>query len=506
MASLLTPPGTPVQGEKLLSQRPAWTATLESIKRTSIHVYHRVSPLAIHSLKRLQPWMPTRQWRRNSRLRPTAYLDGLRGFAALLVYILHHQLWAHDSLNSDKIFENAFGYEGRFYFAQFPGIRTFFSGGHFSVTVFFVISGYVLSAKPLALLHSGDHAKLADNLASALFRRWIRLYIPILATTFVFMAGAWLIHGAQAHYKPHARFRDEFWDWYNELGNFSFIFKTGGVPWVKYNFHAWTIPLEFKGSIVIYTCIMAFSRLRRNARIWLQLGLIYYFLYVVDGWYCSCFLAGMLLADIDIMAEHNQLPEWMTNLEPYKDTIFRMLFIIAMYLGGVPAYGLDIANLRDAPGWYYLSFLRPQSVYMPKSYYLVFAGIFLVAATQRISWLRSFFELPFNQYLGKVSYAFYLVHGPVLWTIGDRVYAAVGWTRATHSVNVPAWVNAFRLPSFGPVGLEFNFLCAHLVLFPLTLWVAKMATNAFDDPAIKFARWLYEKLLAPEEESEKVLV
>ena len=504
MASLLTPPGTPVLDEKLSSQRPAWTTVLDSIKHATIHVHHRLSPLVVHSLRRLQPWMPTKQWRRNPRLRPTAYLDGLRGFAALLVYILHHELWAHDSLRADKIFENAFGYQGRYYFAQFPGIRTFFSGGHFSVAVFFVISGYVLSAKPVALLHSGDYVKLGDNLASALFRRWLRLYIPVFATTFVYMIGCWLVHGSQTVYKPEPNFRDEFWKWYGELKAFSFVFRTGGELSISYNFHAWTIPLEFKGSIAIYTSIMAFSRLSRNARIWLQLGLIFYFLYIVDGWYCSCFMAGMLLVDIDIMAEHNQLPEWMANLEPFKDTIFRILFIIAIYLGGVPAH--DTAILRDAPGWYYLSFLHPQSVRMPKSFYLVFAGTFLVASTQRISWLRSFFELPFNQYLGKVSYGFYLVHGPVLWTIGDRIYAAVGWARSTHSVNISAWVNAFRLPRFGPVGLEFNFLCAHLVLLPLTLWLAKIVTNTFDEPAIKFARWLYEKLLAPEEESEKHLV
>jgi peptidoglycan/LPS O-acetylase OafA/YrhL len=420
------------------------------------------------------------------------------------VYILHHEVWAHESLKSDKIFENAFGYQGRYYFAQFPGIRTFFSGGHLSVAVFFVISGYVLSAKPLALLYSGDFLKLGDNLASALFRRWIRLYIPIIATTFIYMICVWLIHGSQTMYKPEPIFRDEFWSWYRELMHFSFVFRAGGgVPWVNYNSHAWTIPLEFKGSIVIYTSIMAFSRCSKNSRVWLQLGLIFYFLYVVDGWYCSCFVAGMLLVDIDLMAEHNQLPDWMTKLEPFKDTIFSILFIVGIYLGGVPSYGVDIAILRDSPGWYYLSFLRPQSVYNPKSFYLFFAGVFLVASTQRISWLRFFFELPFNQHLGKVSYAFYLVHGPVLWTIGDRIYAAVGWPRSTHSVNVAGWVNAFRLPRFGPVGLEFNFLCAHLVLFPLTLWLAKIVTNTVDEPAIKFARWLYEKLVAPEEESEK---
>jgi hypothetical protein len=35
------------------------------------------------------------------------------------------------------------GYDGKYYFACLPGIRTLFSGGHFAVSVFFVLSGYI---------------------------------------------------------------------------------------------------------------------------------------------------------------------------------------------------------------------------------------------------------------------------------------------------------------------------------------------------------------------------
>ena len=66
----------------------------------------------------------------------TAYLDGLRGFAAFVVYWHHHQLWPRAI--ADIIFENAYGYENRYYFACLPGVRTFFTGGHFAVAVFFV--------------------------------------------------------------------------------------------------------------------------------------------------------------------------------------------------------------------------------------------------------------------------------------------------------------------------------------------------------------------------------
>jgi len=70
------------------------------------------------------------------RIHQTAYLDGLRGFAAFIVYWHHQQLWPRPL--ADIILENAYGYENRYFFAALPGIRTFFTGGHFAVAVFFV--------------------------------------------------------------------------------------------------------------------------------------------------------------------------------------------------------------------------------------------------------------------------------------------------------------------------------------------------------------------------------
>lgn len=62
------------------------------------------------------------------------------------------------------------------------------------MSTFFVISGYVLSTKPMSLIHVGDQAKLADSLGSALFRRRLRLFIPLICTTFLYMM-SWHLFG-----------------------------------------------------------------------------------------------------------------------------------------------------------------------------------------------------------------------------------------------------------------------------------------------------------------------
>ena len=431
------------------------------------------------------------------KLRRTAYLDGLRGFAAFLVYWQHHELWVHEYDLTNSIFDNGFGYEGKYAFCAFPGVRLFFTGGHFAVATFFIISGYVLSAKPLALIHAADPAGLVDNLSSALFRRWLRLYIPLICTTFLYML-SWRILGSPflvRGTKPQGSQLDEIWHWYAEFKNFSFVFNRGGDPWFSYNFHTWSIPVEMKGSIVVYTAVQSFSRLTVNARLWCSAALAFYFLYIADGWFGSAFMVGVMLCEFDLLASKGELPRALARLQPYKKFICYHLLAAGIYLGGVPAATLDVMDLRKNRGWYILSFLKPQAVFDYKWFYLFWGAVFLVTAIPRIPWLKRFFEGRFCQYLGRVSYSLYLVHGPVLWMLGDRIYAAVGWHNDWHRQNIPGWVDRVKLPRTGLLGLEVAFLLPHIILLPLTFWLAEVCMRMFDEPAVRFASWSYRSLL-----------
>ncbi|KAK3935816.1 acyltransferase 3 [Diplogelasinospora grovesii] len=458
-------------------------------------------------------------------LRPTAYLDGLRGFAAFLVYIHHHQLWAHASLMNDDnaIFENAFGWQGNFRFATFYGIRNFFTGGHMAVATFYVISGYVLSAKPLALLQAGEHLKLGDNLASAFFRRWFRLYIPLIVTTLLYVT-SWHVFGIwNPLCEPKSTYGEELWNWYVEFKNFSFLFKEG-VIWLTYNTHLWSIPLEMRGSMITYIACLALSRATTKARHLCQIALMIYFMYIVDGYYGSLFIAGMMQCDLDLLSRKEQqydgngngngssssgFPKWMRRLEPYKTFIYYHLFAISMFLAGVPSQTAEVEKLRANPGWYWLSFLKPQAVFDPKWFYLFFAANMMVACVPRIWWLKRFFESRFCQYLGRISFSLYLVHGPVLAIFGDKIYAAVGWVRPVESsqIHMAHWINLFPLPKTGPMGLEIAFLVPHIIILPVTLWVADITTRMVDEPAVRFANWLYKRILGgpPEPKPEDAM-
>lgn len=430
-------------------------------------------------------------------VRRTAWLDGLRGFAALMVYWHHHQLWAHDTMfpTQNPLFENAFGYEDKYYFAALPFVRNFFIAGHYSVTIFFVVSGYVLSAKSLSLIQAGEFQKCGDAIGSALFRRWLRLYIPVFGTTFVYMTTWHMFNLWTMAAKMEPTYWKELWKWYTELKTYSWVFRDGGGFGISYNFHAWSIPTEFKGSIIVYTACAALARCSRNARLWCEVGLIVYFLYIVDGWFGAMFMGGMLLCDLDLLAAAGNLPKFFSYFESFKELIFLNLFIASMYLGGVPSRGWDFNVLKKSPGWMFLSHLKSQSIFDYKWFYLFWAALFLIAAIPRLPWLKKFFDTRVNQYLGRISFSLYLVHGPVLWVLGERLYSAVGYTREAHKEHIPHWMNIFPLSKAGPLGLEPAFLAPHIILLPVTLWLAEIVTKIFDEPSVKFSNWCYQKVL-----------
>lgn len=431
-------------------------------------------------------------------LRPTAYLDGLRGWAAFLVYWHHHNLWAHSFVlgRSGDILENAWGYKGNYHLATFYGTRLFFTGGHLAVAIFYVISGYVLTISSLHFIHAKQPARVGDIVASALFRRWFRLYIPLIVTTFVYVT-SWHVLGLWTpQATPKATYADEVWNWYVEFKNFSFVFKEGSL-WPSYNGHLWSIPLEMRGSIVTYVAALTLARARTRARLLCEVALVYYFMYVCDAWYAAAFMSGMLQADLDLLAKLPQatsgFPQFLRDLEKYKTPIAYGCLVIAMWFSGVPCHTNKIEEMRANPGWYYLSYLKPQAVFDPKWFFLPIAANCIVWAIPRLPALKAFFEGPFCQYLGYISFALYLVHGPVLATLGDRIYNAVGWVSPTEESHemLAGWINKFPLPTSGALGLEPAFLLPNIILLPVTLTLAKFVTRFVDEPAVKFSQWLW---------------
>lgn len=426
----------------------------------------------------------------------TAYLDGLRGWAAVLVYWHHHEIWAHRS--AVNVIERAYGYRERYHFLALPWIRLLFNGGHYATATLFIISGFVISRRPLELIQTGRVDQLAKYLSSATFRRWMRLYLPLIATTFLYMT-SWHLFDLHIRWiQPQRCYMDELRMWFAEVMDYGFPFSRIGSSWLSYNNHLWSIPVELKGSLVNYTTLLALSQSSRRARVSCQGLLIAYFMYAVrDGWYLAFFMAGMLLQEVEQWLDTRHVPSFPYSSAPILALIF---LLFSMYLGGIP-HCVNAACIRDNPGWFILSFLAPSIdlAYDPKWHYLLPAAVLLIMSIKRIPWLIRFFERPFSQYLGRISYSLYLVHGPVMCVFADTLYAAVGWGErgsVVHSCLEPL-VGVLPLPSWGPLGMETAFLVPQIILIPLTFGLANFVTWSIDKPSMGFSRWLYQLTLVP---------
>ncbi|OQU96953.1 hypothetical protein CLAIMM_02958 [Cladophialophora immunda] len=241
-------------------------------------------------------------------LHPTAYLDALRGYAALIVFFYH-----------------AFPLPSMWLFQQ-PFFRVLFRGGPGMVAVFFVISGYVLSYRMLRAMRNKDPAKLLDCLASSTFRRWLRLYGSTGIATFVAMVltrlGWFWPHASERKDTLLEQVSDWLQDWLVSSDPFAHIegWVHGGVFRSRYLYQMWTIPVEYRGSIALFAFCAASCRLSSRARM-VFLLLVVLLSYYWRAVYIAEFLMGMFITDVSLARHPERLGRRLVPRPPHDADI-----------------------------------------------------------------------------------------------------------------------------------------------------------------------------------------
>lgn len=175
-----------------------------------------------------------------AKLAPTAYLDGIRGLAALFVFFCHYFYQAFTIAKSWGTGAD------NYHFLKLPIVRLWYQGPP-AVCVFFVISGYALSYRPLKLIRNGAMSDFATTMSSLTFRRGVRLYLPTAISTLMIVSllriGAYEWTREFAHdrtymkniVEPHPALMQsayaQYRDWLTHMYNFVHVFdwnKFGG--------------------------------------------------------------------------------------------------------------------------------------------------------------------------------------------------------------------------------------------------------------------------------------
>lgn len=196
-------------------------------------------------------------------------------------------------------------------------------------------------------------------------------------------------------------------------------------------------------------------------------------------WEMILFYGGFLCADLDFhrsSATSSALPTSDATVKPrtsrFKSLIYVYTFVLGIYLGCQPQ-----KSANKTPGWVTLYSMIPGHVGNPKRYWPGWGAILLVWSTSCYKPLQRLFDNRLAQYLGKISFSLYIVHGVVTHTIGYALMNNLdGVLGRDDAIN--------RAIGFG-VG-------SGATLF-FTIWLADLFTRAVDEPSVKFARWIEDK-------------
>lgn len=467
--------------EKPLPQRGRYAIAYQCLGavmnfRFNFPSIHSRSSLSVPSV--LPSFLANRD-RPPKKLRPTTYLDGVRGVAAFLVFIHHNFIEFFPNLNSGY---NA-GSDDK-WIAQLPLIRTLYNG-RFMVAVFFVLSGFVLSVRPLQLMCAGKRDDLLGNFSSSIFRRGLRLFLPLIPSTLASSILAYydlqypwafpitLIPGNPP--AGHAETLPE--QMLNWLWGFCETLNPFNVNlYLDYNPHLWTIPHEFHGSIVVFLLLLCFAKTRVIFRLALISIAAFYSIWHMNSW-IFLFIAGIVLAECHLIRQdQDSITIASIGLDPpakkcwlkiLVKIFWILVFILAVWVGGWPIWGTENSFGFEA---IYKNTMIPEQWVGQADFYLPLAAVAFITACENYSALQRPFTTPFAQYLGKISYAFYILHIP--WNSFGGHYLIYG---------------AIDLTSHYTLG----YILGMAVSTPCLVWLADIYTRLVDDKCIRFARWLF---------------
>jgi peptidoglycan/LPS O-acetylase OafA/YrhL len=402
----------------------------------------------------------------------TAALDGLRGFSAAIVVTYHWFLFFYN-MNE--------GYRpGAEVVTNLPFVK-FFTNGIAHVTIFFVISGYALSYKPVKLIRERSWEKLYTTLSSSIFRRYIRLYFPscfsMLCLSILFWLGlnepgrkhigeAWL-GGAFYPGQPTSL--------YNALQIFvitvsrlSNVWSWGTYRPMELDSNMWTILIEFRASMVLFLVLFGVGRCPRLIRVGL-IFLVTSWALFHGTWEVVLFMIGSLLADFDLAKDDNRIASDPPS-KPWPEHYWTLLVLLGVYFASAPP---NMA--QDALGYGWMA-NTAATIYPgdPHWFPWTIGGTILVFCATKPNLFQRFLISAPIQYLGHISFAMYIVHGELV-----RFFA--------YNLVPFLWMIFGHDSTFGYL---LSAIVGYLIIWVFLIPISDVFWRYIDASSIRIARWV----------------
>lgn len=485
--------------------------------------------------------------------RDTSFLYGLRGMAAVIVFNQHTMPYFHNLPD----LQSGFGEGGRYFLIGLPWVHLFFEG--LQISSFFLMSGYCISIQPLRKIYKHKGKECRRDLLSSLVRRPIRLYLPpivmsLIAAIAVHTPGPIMAPGK--HLIPQKTLAEELYKWLvMSILHFSiFHADPPDFPWFPYLRTMWTMPVELRGSLMIYgvLLIMTFVCRGSNCRVplavtALMFGTAVFMMQINQKWTWAAFLFGMTLAMLDtwpigehvvafvqslkgarliriisklfILAQSTMVkcatplgrctPSWVLRRfarpiseKPSRGTKwtwwYNFCFVAGWYLISEPGYKNQPERLANTPGWKWVYDLTPRSYEGTEEFHCfgqLYGATLVLYGVLRLEYLQRFFNTRPMKFLGYISFMLYLVHLPWYDVFPIRFVRFVKGRRSGR-YDTGKWFDFewSGVPDFGPVGLSSRVWLCILVTWPSTFFVAWLATKYIAEPSVLLSRWLVKRM------------
>lgn len=390
----------------------------------------------------------------------TSYLNGLRGIAALIVVLQHTTEEYYIEIHSCY----GDGLPGMQHYIQLPILRLVLLGS-FSVALFFVISGFALTYGPLKRIHAGNSDAALAAMPSSIFRRPIRLFLPILPVYVI----SWILIQGQFMYGLHtdlplAKWPNILWEAWAGLKHFSFI-DTSPYIVLYYFRQGWTLHDEHMGSLLVFLCCIAFARTTTGVRM-MGVAAVAVYQFYTGGWVGFLFLGGMLLADLRHvrakMATPKPVYRWLRALGA------TLLLAPSLFFGSWPYVG----TMRNCVGFKHFAGIG-LDVMAQHHFFHALSAVSLIFAMESLPALQWLLNTAPVLYLGDISYSLYLMH----WAV------AYSWSKAL---------------SLAMMRAGFTKLTACLSAVTVTvvtgIWVADLFWRFSDAQSVRFSKWLSRRI------------
>ena len=457
--------------------------------------------------------------RRPTKLHATSYLDGLRGLAALSVFSYHYSDYNHKFILPFYGHNDANNiHDGPSSLMQLPYVRLLYSGTPM-VHIFFIISGFALSLRPLQQLYNPDSpsrgpspdsiAKSQALLASSAFRRPIRLFIPPLFVTALSAIVVYVFGWMPSFMKPEPTLFGQITNWFSDAVNkimWAWAWDDQS-PVSRYNPHLWTIPLEFTHSMFLFLVLSILSRLRSpHTRQHFLAGLMVYCL-LIGRWAAFEFLAGALLAELHL-STHFDVTNSTTRLPTTKcskrlqipsalrSTFQLVVLLAAGYLLSWPPRKADMVPSFEAiqsftPGTY--------DGDKRKNFWMAIAAFGTVWSCGRIRLVKVVLTSPLPQYAGRISFCLYIFQHLVLNLLQHHVLGSEYKPATEKGPEVPAWGVRGTFGISSPSQRTLTWFAGLIILGGVLVILADLFTRILDGPAVRMSKRLEALAFASEE-------